>query len=325
LEARVIVPAITFVVFLTGILAAYWFFVVRPERQSLGIVRRRMTPTQAVKASLQGQLVKQEQAFSSIGAFDAVLRRSERHTRPLKALIQQTGVNTSVGTIVAASALLALVAFVAVMKFTGWLVLAAPLAAIVATIPIGALKRLRTMRMNKFEEQFPEALDLIGRALRAGHAFTTGLEMVGKEMPKPVGEEFRLLYDQQNYGKSMPEALKTFGERVPVLDARFFVTAVLIQRESGGNLAEVLDNLSGVMRDRFKVKRQMRVASAHGRITGWVLVCLPPALGMFFMATNPEHRELMLGEKLGIQMMVGAAILQGIGTLIIRKIVNIPY
>lgn len=320
-----ILPALTFVVFLAAILAAYWGFVIRPEQQSLGIVRRRMKPIEVVKASLQRELVKQEQNFSGVRAFDAILRRSERQAQPLKMLIQQAGVKTTVGTIVAGSALLALIAFVVVMKYVGWFVLAAPLAALMATIPFSVLKQLRARRMNKFEEQFPEALDLIGRALRAGHAFTTGLEMVGKEMPAPVGEEFRLLYDQQNYGKSMPDALKMFGERVPMLDARFFVTAVLIQRESGGNLAEVLDNLSGVMRDRFKVKRQMRVASAHGRITGWVLVCLPPTLGLFFMATNPEHRELMLGEKLGIQMMVGAGVLQGIGTLIIRKIVNIPY
>jgi tight adherence protein B len=192
-------------------------------------------------------------------------------------------------------------------------------------IPFSLLQRLRTMRIRKFEEQFPEALDLISRALRAGHAFTTGLEMVAKEMPAPVGEEFQLLFDQQNYGLALPDALKVFAERVPVLDARFFVTAVLIQRESGGNLAEVLDNLAGVIRERFRVKRQMRVASAHGRITGWVLVGLPPVLGLVLMTANREHRELMFGEALGIQMMIGAAVLQGIGTLIIRKIINIPY
>ena len=200
--------------------------------------------------------------------FDAILHRSERHTLPLKRLIEQTGVKTSVGAIVAGSGLLALVTFYFALKATGWLLIAVPLAALMATIPVAVLKRLRTMRIRKFEEQFPEALDLIGRALRAGHAFTTGLEMVAKEMPAPVGEEFRILYDQQNYGMSFAEALKTFAERIPVLDARFFVTAVLIQRESGGNLAEVLDNLSTVIRDRFRVKRQMRVASAHGRITG---------------------------------------------------------
>jgi len=149
--------------------------------------------------------------------------------------------------------------------------------------------------------------------------------MVATEMPAPVAEEFRLLYDQQNYGMAFPDALKVFAERVPVIDARFFVTAVLIQRESGGNLAEVLDNLSGVIRERFRVKRQMRVVSAHGRITGWILAGLPPALGIALTAINKEHRELMFGETLGIQMMIGAAILQGIGALIIRKIVNVPY
>ena len=144
-------------------------------------------------------------------------------------------------------------------------------------------------------------------------------------MTSPVREEFRLLYDQQNYGMSVPEAFKEFATRIPVLDARFFVTAVLIQREAGGNLAEVLDNLSGVIRDRFRVKRQMRVVSAHGRITGWILVCLPPVLGMALMTLNPDARQLMFGERLGIQMMIGAAILQSIGALIIRKIINVPY
>jgi tight adherence protein B len=316
---------VTFLICFSAIAGAYLVFIVGPEQKSLGIVRRRMTATQAVKASMQRQLVKEQQKLSSVSSFDALLRRSEHRTKSIRNLIDQSGVKVTVGTVVAASGLLAIMTFYFVLLFTGWFIAALPAAILMATIPTSILKRLRTRRMNKFEEQFPEALDLIGRALRAGHAFTTGLEMVGSEMPAPVGEEFRLLYDQQNYGMPMPDALKVFAERIPLLDARFFVTAILIQRESGGNLAEVLDNLSSVIRDRFRVKRQMRVASAHGRITGWVLVCLPPTLGVLMMATNQEHRELMLGERLGLQMMAGAAILQGIGTLIIRKIINIPY
>jgi tight adherence protein B len=319
------IAAAVFATCLLGILGAYWFFVLRLEEQELGIVRRRLTPQQAVKASLQRELVKQQQALSSIGAFDKLLRRSDTRTQSLAALIQQSGVKVTVGTVIAASALLALVTFYFTARLTGWAILGLPAAATVAMIPFSALKYLRTRRMLKFEEQFPETLDLIARALRAGHAFTTGLEMAASEMPAPVSEEFRVLYEQQNYGMPMPDALKRFAERVPVLDARFFVTAVLIQRESGGNLAEVLGNLSGVIRERFRVKRQMRVASAHGRITGWVLVALPPVLGTLIMAVNEEARELMFGERLGIQMMIGAAVLQGIGTLIIRKIVNIPY
>ena len=319
------IPAVVFVACFAVVFGAYWFFVLRPEQKDLGIMRGRLSPKQAVKASLQRELVKQQQALSSVAAFDKILRKSAKQTDSLRGLIEQAGVKVTVGTVIAASALLALVTFVAVARVTGYPIVGLPLAAMVAMIPVAVLKQLRTRRMRKFEEQFPEALDLIGRALRAGHAFTTGLEMVGTEMPAPVGEEFRLLYEQQNYGLPMPDALKRFAERIPVLDARFFVTAVLIQRESGGNLAEVLDNLSGVIRDRFRVKRQMRVASAHGRITGWVLVALPPVLGTLIMAVNQEARELMFGEQLGIQMMIGAAILQFIGSLIVRKIVNVPY
>jgi tight adherence protein B len=321
----VTIPVAVFAACLLGILGAYWFFVLRLEQQELGIVRRRLSPKELVKASVARELVKQQQVLSSIKAFDKVLKKSEKRTQGLRALIEQSGVKITVGAIVAASALLAFVTFVLVAKLSGWVILALPLAGLMAMIPVTVLKQLRTRRMHKFEEQFPEALDLIGRALRAGHAFTTGLEMVANEMPAPVGEEFRQLYEQQNYGLAMPDALKRFAERVTVLDARFFVTAVLIQRESGGNLAEVLDNLSSVIRDRQRVKRQMRVASAHGRITGWVLICLPPTLGAVLMTVNQNHRELMFGETLGIQMMVGAAILQGIGSLIVRKICNVPY
>ena len=319
----IIIAIGAFVVFFLGILGAYWAFVVRPEERARGIVHGRLTPRQAVKMSMQRELLKQQQKLSSITAFDRLLARSD--TKSLKALIEQAGVKVTVGTVVAGAGVLGLVAFLAAWKLTGWMILGLPVALAAACLPFVILQRLRTLRIRKFEEQFPEALDLVARALRAGHAFTTGLEMVATEMPAPVGEEFRLLYDQQNYGMAFPDALKVFAERIPVIDARFFVTAVLIQRESGGNLAEVLDNLSGVIRERFRVKRQMRVISAHGRITGWILVCLPPALGLALTAINREHRELMFGEALGIQMMIGAAVLQSIGALIIRKIINVPY
>jgi tight adherence protein B len=179
--------------------------------------------------------------------------------------------------------------------------------------------------MLKFEEHFPEAIDLIARALRAGHALPTGLSMVADEMPPPIGTEFRLLYDEQNFGLTLPDAMRNFARRIPVLDARFFVTAVLTQRESGGNLAEVLDNLSSVIRDRFKVKRQVRVISAHGRITGWVLALLPPSLAMATLLINPDHLGTLTGDPFGRQMIVVAIVLQVVGTLIIRKIVNVEY
>ena len=320
------IPGLTFVIFFAGILAAYWVFIIRPEDLAAGRVRNRLNKSvSAVKASIKAELLKEQRAMSAVGPIDALLRRTRSHTTGLQKLIEQAGVRTTVGTVIAAAMLIALIAGIVAVRLTGLLLVALPVAAAAATIPFVVLQRLRTMRLRKFEEQFPEALDLMSRAMRAGHAFTTGLEMVASEMPAPAGQEFKLLFDQQNYGMPLPQALKSFGERVPVLDARFFVTAVLIQRESGGNLSEVLDNLAGVMRERFRVKRQMRVVSAHGRITGWVLVGLPPTLGVVLMAVNQEHRETMFGDPLGLQMMAVAAVLQVIGALIIRKIINVEY
>jgi tight adherence protein B len=192
-------------------------------------------------------------------------------------------------------------------------------------IPIFVLRHRRDQRVLQFEEQFPEAIDLIARALRAGHAFTTGLSMVAEEVGAPVGLEFRLLYERQNFGMPLPEALREFARRIPLLDAKFFATAVLTQRESGGNLAEVLDNLSSVIRERFRVKRQVRVISAHGRLTGWVLSLMPPGLAVAFMMVRPGHLDKLLNDTLGVQMIVGAVTLQLIGTMAIRRIVKIEY
>jgi len=334
-----LIPILTFLVFFAGICAAYWAFVVRPEQEIAGVARKRLRAGRkgTQDAVRRSAILKQIEAMSSIGAVDAMLRRSQSRVSGLQTLIQQSGSRVTVGTVLAGSATFALLAFVVVSRLLseglsdvqGGALYAFGVAALAAVgasmVPVGALRFMRTRRMRKFEEQFPEALDLLSRALKAGHAFTTGIDMVGTEMPQPVGPEFRNLYDQQNFGMPMPDALKAFSDRVPVIDARFFVTAVLIQRESGGNLSEVLDNLAHVIRERFRVKRQMRVISAHGRITGWILVALPPTLGLVLMSVNPEHRRTMLGDPLGIQMLVGAVVMQVIGTLIIRKIVNVEY
>jgi tight adherence protein B len=194
---------------------------------------------------------------------------------------------------------------------------------VTASAPFLFLRYKALKRQRAFEEQFPEALDLIGRALRAGHAFNTGLGMVAEEIPEPVGGEFRLIHDRQNYGMPLADALKDFGARVPLLDARFFVTAVLTQRESGGNLAEVLDNLANLIRERFKVKRQVRTVSAHGRITGWVLSFLAPTLAAVLVIIAPAHMGLMLKDPLGVRMIIGAMVLQIIGVIAIRRIINI--
>jgi tight adherence protein B len=240
-------------------------------------------------------------------------------------MVEQSGLKVTVGTIILASACLFLLVYLAVSYVTHMWLAALILAVLAGMAPFLFVSRARAKRILRFETLFPEAIDLITRALRAGHAFTTGLGMVAEELPEPIAGEFRLLYDRQNYGLPLDEALKDFGERIPLIDAKFFVTAVLTQREAGGNLSEVLDNLASVMRDRFEVKQQVRTKSAHGRLTGWILAGLPPALAFVFFIINPSHMRKMAEDPMGVQMIIVAVILQVIGTLIIRRIVDIEY
>jgi len=315
--------AITFSLVLGIVLGAYWAFVVRPEQVSERAVRSRLKVQRA--QNLRGTLVKARERMSGIGSLDATLARTGDALAPLSELLARSGLKMTLGTFVLASIFSALAAMAAVSRFvpSGMAILAAGAAA--AFLPYLYVRYVATKRIAVFEEQFPEAVDLIARALRAGHALPTALQMVSDEIPAPVGAEFRLLFDQQNFGMSLPEALKAFGSRIPLIDARFFVTAVLTQREMGGNLSEVLDKLSAVIRDRFKVKRQVRAVSAHGRITGAVLMALPPVTAGVLFVLSPNHIRLLVDDPMGVQMVMGGVALQAVGILWIRKILQVEY
>jgi len=196
-------------------------------------------------------------------------------------------------------------------------------AAVGFALPFVYLSFKRTRRMRTFEEQFPEGLDLIARALKAGHAFATGLKMVADEMADPVGPEFRKTFDEQNFGLPLKDALDNLTVRVPLLDVRFFATAVLIQRETGGNLSEILENLAHVVRERFKILRQVRVYTAHGRFTGYVLLALPAVLCIALSFINPEHMNLLFRERMGQMMLLGALGLQTTGYVWIKQVIKI--
>ena len=192
-----------------------------------------------------------------------------------------------------------------------------------AALPFLVLNIKRTRRLRAFEENFPEALDLISRALKAGHAFATGLKMVADEMDEPIGPEFRKSFDEQNFGLPLKDALENLTQRVPLIDVRFFATAVLIQRETGGNLSEILENLAHVVRERFKILRQVRVFTAHGRMTGYVLLALPAFLSIALMFINPDHMNLLFRERMGQMMLIAAILMQTAGYLWIKRIVKI--
>jgi len=181
----------------------------------------------------------------------------------------------------------------------------------------------RTRRLLKFEEHFPEALDLLSRGVRAGHAFSAGMKMVADELPEPVGPEFRKAFEEQNYGLPLKESLNNLALRIPLLDVRFFATAVLIQLETGGNLSEILDTLANVVRERFKIQRQVRVHTAHGRFTGWVLMALPAFLAVALSFINPDHMKLLFTNRLGQMMVIASVIMQAVGFVWIKKVIKI--
>jgi tight adherence protein B len=315
---------ITFVMTLLVIVGAYWLFVLRPEEQIQTVIWRRLR-FKGAGAKARADLQKRVQQLSGVPTFDAVLSRSRSRLRPLEELLDQSGASMRLGTFLLISLACGLLAAFVVLNVTGMLLAAIPSGIFASTLPTSLMRIKRDARVRKFEEQFPEALALMSRALKAGHTFTTGLQMVSEEMPRPVGPEFKLLFDEQNYGRALPDALKEFARRVPLLDARFFVTAVLIQREAGGNLAEILDNIATVIRDRFRVKRQIQVVSAHARISGWVLIGVPPSLAAVLFTINPEHLSTLTKSPLGVQLIITGIVLQLIGSLIVRKLIQIEY
>jgi tight adherence protein B len=316
---------LTFAITGAIVIGAVWAFVLLPEQREQSALRKRLRSGSVTGGSSVAPLMRQHEPLSAIGPLDALLSAAGFITEPLKVRIDQSNLKLTVGSFLLLTTISALVGATAVMLYLPiwWLALLAAL--VTVWIPLIVVNTARTRRIRKFEEQFPEAVELIARALRAGHAFTTGIKIAADELPAPAGPEFKMLYERQNFGAQMPDALKSFAGRIPSLDARFFVTAVLTQRETGGNLSEVLDRLAAVMRERFRIKREVRVKSAHGRVTAYVLAGMPPALALIMLTSNPDQLNLLVTDPMGIRMIMVAVALQVVGTLIVRKLVHIEY
>ena len=314
-------------VFIVGavlVVGAYYLIAGLPQwlaqrqiQQRIDDVTMTLTPEPTESASLVKGQVK-----GVIPALDRIASNTA-YGSWLARLIDQSGAKTGVSTV-----LLGSLTFGAVTAFGVTALVREPIGIVPgfligASLPFIVLMRKRTVRLRRFEEFFPEALDLLSRAIKAGHAFTTAMGMVADEASDPIGPEFRKTFDEQNFGLPLKDALNNLAVRIPLLDVMFFVTAVLIQRETGGNLAEILENLAYVVRERFKILRQVRVYTAHGRMTGYVLLALPAFLAVALMFINPEHMNLLFTEKMGRMMLLGCAVMQTIGYLWIRKIVTI--
>jgi len=197
------------------------------------------------------------------------------------------------------------------------------LAVVCGSLPYAYVRHKRRKRLEALEEQFPEALDFLARSMRAGHAFSISLQMVGEEIMDPLGQEFRTLFNEQNLGAPLDIALRNFSTRVPLIDCRFFTSSVLLQKQTGGNLSEILSRLAYVIRERFRLKGQVKAASAHGRMTATILTLLPVATMLGLLVVAPGYLQSMAADPDGKWMIGGAVVAQVVGNFFIKKIINI--
>ena len=251
---------------------------------------------------------------------------SIQFSRHLSGQIQQAGLNWPVSRLIGAMAL-ATIPGLGIGSLVPFL-LNGPTTAIVlalgfAVVPYAIVRQKRKKRLATLEEQFPEALDFLARSMRAGHAFSISLEMLGEEMADPLGQEMRALFNEQNLGAPLEIALGNFNDRVPLLDVRFFTSSVQLQKQTGGNLSEILTRLAYVIRERFRLKGQVKAASAHGRMTATILTLLPVGTMLALLLVAPGYLQGMAEDPDGKWMIGGAMFAQVLGNFFIKKIINI--
>jgi tight adherence protein B len=240
----------------------------------------------------------------------------------LRILLQQADMNVSPAKFLILTAVCG-IGGMAVLVLIGAPVITAPMGAFCAGAPLAFVLWRRKARLAKFAKQLPEALELISRALRAGHSLASGFKLVADEMDKPICTEFERCYEAQNLGIPLDDSIQEMTDRVPNLDLRFFATAVILQRQTGGDLAEILDKIGYIVRERFKIFGQIQALTGEGRLSGIVLLGLPPALFVVMWRLNPQYCMVLFTDPMGHQMLAVAAVMQVIGALVIRKIVNI--
>jgi tight adherence protein B len=238
-------------------------------------------------------------------------------------LMRQAHLDMGVDTFVALTVACGIGAGLAAFLLSRSMLLAVPLAGLASFLPYLYVARRRHKRLADFEEQFPEAIELLTRAIRAGHPISSGMRMVADEAPGVVADEFRQTFEEQRFGMPFEDALLGMVDRLDSVDVRIFATALMIQREVGGNLAEILDNLAATIRSRFYIRRQLRVYTAQGRISGWVLGLLPIVVGGIIYLTRPQYISVLLEHPMGLFLIGSFLTLQLIGVMWIRAIVNI--
>ena len=246
-----------------------------------------------------------------------------RRFQPLRLLHRQADCRVPLGIFVLATPLLALCALLLALAMHQALLFALLFAVVFGALPAGYLYWLKSQRMSMFERQLPEALELVSRALRAGHAFSVGLKLVGDEAADPAGVEFRRVFDEVSMGVALPQALQNMTDRLDCLDLRFFVTSVLVQRETGGNLAEIIDSLAGMIRKRFELHLKVRALSAEGRFSGVLLFVLPLLACGALYKLNPDYMLTLFTDPMGQNMVMVGSFLMVTGAIVMKRMVAI--
>jgi tight adherence protein B len=313
--------AVSFMAFAVGVLLDQ-----RSARARL--IRERLSGAQPEGPARETMALLRNEMFSRIPALDALLRRSEQVSR-LQIILDQAGLSIRAGNLLIlcliSAALFGATAYIIAEPLQSREVLLITLAGMLLGLifPYSYATWQRARRFQKFEALFPEAIDTLARAVRAGHAFTMALEIVSNELGEPVATEFRKLYEEQKYGMPVRDALINLTERMPLVDVKFFVTAVMLQRETGGNLAELLDNLSYVIRERFKILRQVKVYTAQGRLTMMLLMGMPPVIVVAMLVMKAEFIQPLFADEIGHSFIAAAITLQTVGYFVIRRIIRI--
>jgi tight adherence protein B len=272
--------------------------------------------------SQQTQLLK-KRMLSEVPAIERFLLSIAKAQR-LDKFILQSGLGWTVSRLLLSCAALGVIAcMIMIYAAHQSLLLSVLIGSVFAAVPLLYVSNRRGNRLGKFERQLPEALDLITRALRSGHAFSSALQMVGEEMAEPIAGEFRIVHDEVNFGVALQQALTNLSERVPLTDLRYFIVSVLIQRESGGNLTEVLGNLSRLIRERLKLMAKVKVLSSEGRLSAWVLGIMPFALAGVMYLVNPEFMSPLWTDPIGISIIKYMLILMAFGAFVLSRIIKI--
>lgn len=285
-------------------------------------IERRLQAISAGGQDTAGLELVKQRLLSDSPFLERLLMRIPR-VHSLDRLLVQSGMQLSIAGFIGYTGM-AILGGVAIASLFNFSVFATILSASIAgALPFYFVLSSRRKRLDKFELQLPDAIDLIARALKAGHAFSSALSMVAEEGPEPIAEEFRVTFDEVNYGISLQDALMSLSTRIPSTDLRYFVIAVLIQRESGGNLSELLENISGLIRARLKLLGTIKVLSAEGRLSAWILTCLPFVLALVIYLINPGFLSLLFTDPIGPMLIAGALTLMVVGIFIMSRIIKI--